>query len=71
VQLYSTPIKTAEPEKLKSLLYNQYKIEIPVMRHADKVYLRYSIQAFNTQQDLDVLASALKDIIATTSLIEL
>ena len=71
VQLYSTSIKTAEPEKLKSLLYNQYKIEIPVMRHADKVYLRYSIQAFNTQQDLDVLVSALKDIIATTSLIEL
>jgi isopenicillin-N epimerase len=71
VQLYSTPIKTAEPEKLKSLLYNKYKIEIPVMRHADKVYLRYSIQVFNTQQDLDILAAALKDIIATTNLIEL
>lgn len=71
VQLYSTPIKTAEPEKLKSLLYNKYKIEIPVMRHGDKVYLRYSIQAFNTQKDLDVLASALKNIIATTNLIEL
>jgi isopenicillin-N epimerase len=71
VQLYSTPIKTAEPEKLKSLLYDKYKIEIPVMRHADKVYLRYSIQAFNTQKDLDILAAALKDIITTTSLIEL
>lgn len=70
VQLYSTTIKTSEPEKLKALLYTKYKIEIPVMRHADKVYLRYSIQAFNTQEHLDILAEALKDIIKTTNLIE-
>jgi isopenicillin-N epimerase len=71
VQMYSTTIKTTEAEKLKALLYSKYKIEIPVMRHADKVYLRYSINAFNTQKDLDILAAALKDIIATTNLIEL
>lgn len=71
VQMFSAPIKTKEPEKLKQLLYEKYKIEIPVMRHFDKVYLRYSIQAFNVQQDLDNLFKALKDIIATTNLIEL
>jgi isopenicillin-N epimerase len=70
VQLYSAPIKTTEPEKLKALLYNQYQIEIPVMRHEDKVFLRYSIQAFNTQKDLDKLFAAIKDIKASTSLIE-
>lgn len=70
VQMFSASIKTKEPEKLKQLLYEKYKIEIPVMRHFDKVYLRYSIQAFNTQQDLDNLFKALKDIIATTNLIE-
>ncbi len=70
LQLYSTPIKTAEPEKLKELLYTKYRIEIPVMRHGDKVFLRYSIQAFNSQKCLDKLAGALKDIIATTNLIE-
>lgn len=69
VQLYSIPIKSAEPEKLKDLLYQKYKIEIPVMSHDNKVFLRYSIQAFNTQQDLDTLAAALKDIIASTNLI--
>lgn len=71
VQMYSTPIKTKEPEKLKSLLYEKYKIEIPVMRQDDIVFLRYSVQAFNTQKDVDTLANALKDIIATTNLIEL
>lgn len=68
-QMFSIPIKTNEPEKLKALLYNKYQIEIPVMKHENKVYLRYSIQVFNTQTHLDILTNAIKDIIATTSLI--
>ncbi len=71
VQLYSTLIQTKEPEKLKELLYHKYKIEIPVMPHENKVYLRYSIQVFNTQQHLDTLFAALKNIITTTNLIEM
>ncbi len=70
LQLFSIPVNTPEPEILKDLLFDKYKIEIPVMRHADKVYLRYSIQAFNTQKDLDVLTDALTDIISTTNLIK-
>ncbi len=70
VQMYSTLIKTKEPEKLKALLYDKYKIEIPVMRQDEKIYLRYSIQAFNSQKDVDILFNALKDIIASTNLIE-
>ncbi len=70
LQLFSIPINTPEPETLKDVLFNKYKIEIPVMRHENSVYLRYSIQAFNTQQDLDILEDALKNIIQTTSLIK-
>jgi len=69
-QLYSTEIKTSEPEKLKSHLYNEYKIQIPVMRHRDKVYLRYSINAFNKQEDLNKLFAAIKIIKQETNLIE-
>jgi isopenicillin-N epimerase len=70
VQLYSIPIKTAEPEKLQRLLFESYKIEIPVMRLGESVYLRYSIQVFNSQKDLDVLANAVEDIMKTTALFE-
>lgn len=59
-QLFSIPIHCQEPERLKALLFNEYKIEIPVMRHGDRVFLRYSIQAFNTQQDLDRLYEVLQ-----------
>jgi selenocysteine lyase/cysteine desulfurase len=29
------------------------------MRHGDRVFIRYSIQAFNSQEDLDRLEQAL------------
>lgn len=69
LQLYSTPIRTTQPVQLKDLLFDKYRIEVPVMPHGDKVFLRYSIQAFNKQEDLDGLYEALKDIKATTGLI--
>jgi isopenicillin-N epimerase len=70
LQLFSAQIKTTEPEKLHQHFFDTYKIEIPVMRHGDKVYLRYSINAFNSQQDLDKLFAAIQEIKKETNLIE-
>jgi isopenicillin-N epimerase len=70
-QMISVPIRTTEPEKLQRLLFSDYKIEAPIMRHGEQTYLRYSIQVFNTQKDLDTLYLALENILKTTSLIEL
>jgi isopenicillin-N epimerase len=69
LQLYSTPIRTTQSAQLKDLLFDKYRIEVPIMPHGDKVFLRYSIQAFNKQEDLDGLYEALKDIKATTDLL--
>jgi len=68
-QMASIPVKTSKPAELKDLLYDQYKIQIPVMPLNDKVYVRYSINAYNTQEDLEVLYRALEDILKTTDLI--
>ena len=70
-QMFSIPIHTTEPETLQRDLFEAYKIEIPVMRHGTDVYLRYSIQVFNSQKDLDTLYVALKEIIANTELIQI
>jgi isopenicillin-N epimerase len=64
-QMFSIPINSKDPMALKELLFNKFKIEVPVMPHNDMLFMRYSIQAFNTQEDLDVLYEAMKDIIAT------
>jgi len=61
-QLFSIPIRTKDPELLKGRLYDEYRIQIPVMRHGDRVFIRYSIQAFNQPEDLDRLEEALKEL---------
>ncbi|MEK8179483.1 aminotransferase class V-fold PLP-dependent enzyme [Flavobacterium buctense] len=69
-QMASVPVKTSNPAELKDLLYDKYKIQIPVMPLNGAIYLRYSINAYNSQEDLDILYKALEDIIQTTDLIE-
>jgi isopenicillin-N epimerase len=61
-QMISIPIQTPDPEKLQRTLFLDYKIEVPIMRQGNDVYLRYSINAFNTLEDLDALYNALVDI---------
>jgi isopenicillin-N epimerase len=68
-QMISIPIKTTEPEILQRKLYTEYKIEIPIMRQGNDVYMRYSINTFNTMEDLEALYKALEDIMKTSSLI--
>ncbi len=70
-QMASVPVKTSKPTELKDLLYEKYSIQIPVMPLNGEIYLRYSINAYNTKEDLDILYKALEDIIKTTDLIEL
>jgi isopenicillin-N epimerase len=69
-QMASIPIKTSNPVALKELLFDKYKIEIPLMPLNGNNFLRYSINAYNSQEDLDVLFQALQDIIETTDLIK-
>jgi len=61
-QMISIPIQTSDPEKLQRTLFLDYKIEVPIMRQGNDVYLRYSINAFNTVEDLDALYNAILDI---------
>ena len=61
-QMISIPIKTKEPEILQRTLFTEYKIEIPIMRQENDVYMRYSINAFNTIENLDTLYNALSEL---------
>ena len=69
-QMASIPIQTDKPNELKEVLYNKYKIQIPVMPLNDKIFLRFSINVYNSQEDLDVLYLAIADIIATSDLLK-
>jgi isopenicillin-N epimerase len=68
-QMLSLPVKTSSPEALQLKLFREHQIEIPVMRQGDDVYLRYSINGFNSQEDLDKLYEALKQVINKSELL--
>ena len=69
-QMASIPIRTEKPMELKELLYSKYKIQIPIMPLNDKIYMRYSMNVYNSQEDLEVLYQAITDIINTSDLIK-
>ena len=68
-QMASVPVNTKEPAELKEVLYSKYKIQVPVMPLNGNYYIRFSINAYNAQEDLDTLYKALQEIIQTTDLI--
>ncbi len=46
------------PEKMRSWLYDQHKIEIPVIEWENRWLIRPSIQGYNTREELDTLVAA-------------
>ena len=69
-QICSSPVKTDAPERLKAILYNEFKIEVPIMGLNKQVYLRFSAQAYIDQNDINLLHKALEKIKKQTDLIQ-
>ena len=62
-QMVSHPIPKSAPLDLKEILFNQYKIEIPIFKWEDRMFIRISMQIYNEKKEVDLLLSALSDII--------
>lgn len=69
-QMCSIPIQTNDIVGLKSLLFEKYHIEIPVMKIDHGIFLRISLNAYNSQHDLHLLREAIADIQTTTNLLQ-
>lgn len=68
-QLCSIPVRTNDAVKLKEELYHHYNVEIPVFSMQDDIFIRISIQGYNTMEDIQALFEALKAIRKTTNLL--
>ena len=63
-QMVSIPLPTQpSPETLQQRLFNDYRIEVPIVPWKGKTLVRVSVQAYNTSGDLQKLISALKSIL--------
>ncbi len=58
-QMFAIPIRTSDPMALQRKLFLDDRIEVPVTRQGSRTFVRYSIQAFNSQAELDLLYNAL------------
>ncbi len=62
-QLSALPLPPCDLDALKTRLYNEYHIEIPVINWNQRHFVRISIQGYNTQADVDALIGALRDLL--------
>lgn len=64
-QLVALPLPPCDAVTLKTRLYDNYHIEVPIVTWQEKQFVRLSLQAYNTQGDVDALVEALKEILYT------
>jgi isopenicillin-N epimerase len=57
-QLVAIPIPSQDPETLRQRLYDESRIEIPITSHAGRVFVRLSVQGYNTAEDIERLLAA-------------
>jgi isopenicillin-N epimerase len=55
----AVPVRRSDAEGLRRALFEQHGIEVPVTQHGPHTFVRVSVQAYNTQRDLDMLCDAL------------
>jgi isopenicillin-N epimerase len=58
-QMAPIPVRCDNAEALRRALFERHRIEVPVTQHDNRSFVRLSVQAYNTQADLDALLSAL------------
>jgi isopenicillin-N epimerase len=62
-QMGIAPLPSSNLAVLKSRLYDEYKIEVPLIQWHDRQFIRISVQGYNTQEDIDALISALHTLL--------
>ncbi|MGB8647508.1 MAG: aminotransferase class V-fold PLP-dependent enzyme [Anaerolineae bacterium] len=62
-QMLALPLPPCNAEALKARLYDEYRVEVPITTWNGKQFVRVSIQAYNTREDVTALAHALAELL--------
>ncbi|MDP1650528.1 MAG: aminotransferase class V-fold PLP-dependent enzyme [Rubrivivax sp.] len=60
-QMVPIPVRSGDAEALRTRLFEQHRIEVPVTQHGGRTFVRVSVQAYNTEADLAALERALAE----------
>ena len=62
-QMASIPLPIDNEDTFKKQLFTKYKIQVPVFKWEENIFLRYSIQVYNSNDDLEKLLNAVKELL--------
>ena len=57
-QMVAIPVTPQDPDLLRKRLYEESHIEVPVTSHGKEVFVRVSVQGYNTLEDIERLLAA-------------
>lgn len=57
-QMVAIPVAPQDPDLLRKRLYEESHIEVPVTSHGNEVFVRVSVQGYNTLEDIERLLAA-------------
>jgi len=63
VQMALAPVAPCDAGELHRRLYEEYRVEIPVIRCGERVFVRISLQGYNSPQDIDRLLEGLSALV--------
>jgi isopenicillin-N epimerase len=58
-QMVTLPLPACDAAQVKARLWNEFRIEVPIVMWQNRSHLRVSIQAYNTRNDVEQLVDAL------------
>ena len=61
-QMVVLPVPPTDPDRLKETLFDRFRIEVPVTSHGNRLFVRLSVQGYNTEEDTDALIDAIRNI---------
>jgi isopenicillin-N epimerase len=62
-QMVAIRLPAVDLAQLKTRLYSDYKIEVPLIEWNQQKFIRVSYQAYNTEEDMAALIYALKQLL--------
>jgi len=58
-QMAAFPLPPCDAGELKRRLYDEYRVEVPIIEWGGRQFVRLSVQGYNTRQDVETLLEAL------------
>jgi isopenicillin-N epimerase len=52
-----------DAEALKQGLWEDFRVEVPIIQWQDEKFIRVSVQGYNNEEDMDVLLNALETLL--------